>query len=303
MNLWQLQTEQVNPQTQHLDQMSSREIVIAMNDADREVPLRVYDEIESIAKAVDLLVERMKRGGRVIYVGAGTSGRLGVLDASECPPTFGVSENLFQGIIAGGSGALNIAHEEAEDNQRIVAIELERLQLTSDDTIVALSASGRTPYCIAALEYAKEKGTGRVSLSCNKNSQMSSYAEVAIEIDTGPEVIMGSTRLKAGTAQKMVLNMLSTASMIRMGKVYKNLMVDMKPSNKKLKDRAVRMVSLATSLDIGDSSKLLEEADMRVKVAIIMGLTHVNASIAQNALDEEDGFVRKALRKVQDVSK
>jgi N-acetylmuramic acid 6-phosphate etherase len=294
-DLAKLTTEQINPRTLNIDLMDSESIVTIMNEEDQTVALAVKKEIPNIARAVDLIVQQLGNQGRLIYIGAGTSGRLGVLDASECPPTFGTSPDLVTFLMAGGNEAFLQAVEGAEDDAVAGKYDLKNMHLSKQDVVVAISASGRTPYCIGGLKYAREIGTPTISLSCNQEAEMSKYADVAIEVVVGPEVLVGSTRLKAGTAQKMVLNMLSTASMIRMGKAYQNLMVDMQPTNFKLQIRAKRMVVLATGITEGEAEKALIEAEWHVKTAIVMIMTGTSASTAKQLLEEANGFTRRAI--------
>lgn len=247
--LEKLVTESRNPKTMNIDLMPIHEILKVMNEEDQTVPLAVEKVIPEIEKAVKFAIDSFQKGGRLIYIGAGTSGRLGILDASECPPTFGVEPGMVQGIIAGGLEAISKAIEGAEDNETLGGDDLKRIGLTENDTVVGIAASGRTPYVIGALNYAKQIGAKTVAISNNKNSQIGKLVDVAIEVETGPEVITGSTRLKAGTAQKLVLNMISTTSMIGIGKVYENLMVDVQPTNEKLVNRAQRIIMDATGCD------------------------------------------------------
>lgn len=295
-DLSQLTTELVNEKSLEVDLMDSLSIVKLMNEEDHKVAVAVNKKLPEIAKAADLIVRQMKKNGRLIYAGAGTSGRLGVLDASECPPTFGTPKEQVTFIMAGGNKAFLEAVEDAEDKNDAGKDDLVELKLTENDVVVAISASGRTPYCIGALEYAKEIGTPSISLSCNLNALMSEKADVAIEVEVGPEVLTGSTRLKAGTAQKMVLNMLSTASMIRLGKAYQNLMVDMKPTNKKLEERAKRIVITATGVTKEEAELALKETEWHVKTAIVYILTDSSADKAKLMLEQADGFVRKAIQ-------
>lgn len=291
-----LGSERSHPASRNLDGMNALDIVSLMNDLDATIASRVREALPQIAKAVDLAVGRLAVGGRLFYVGAGTSGRLGVLDASECPPTFGVSPETIQGVIAGGSKALQLSSEGAEDDAQAAAQDLARRDLSQNDVVLALAASGRTPYCIGALRYAAAKGAGTIALSCNRNALMSAEAQVAIEVDTGAEVLTGSTRLRAGTAQKMVLNMISTAVMVRLGRVYRNYMVDMRPANGKLRERAARMLTDLTGADDETVRHALEEADWHVKTALIMIRAGVDCEKARMALDQAGGFAAKALR-------
>lgn len=291
--LEKLATESRNPNTMNIDLMSIREILEVMNNEDQTVPLAVRNEIDHIEKAVKFAIASFENGGRLIYVGAGTSGRLGILDASECPPTFGVDPGRVIGIIAGGEKAFTKAVEGAEDDECGGKDDLKQINLSDKDTVIGIAASGRTPYVIGALNYAREIGAKTVSISNNKNSLIGKIADVAIEVETGPEVITGSTRLKAGTAQKLVLNMISTASMIRIGKVYENLMVDVQPSNKKLVDRSHRIIMEATGVDFATASKYFSLANGNVKAAIIMIFLNCSYSEAITKLKEANGFVRK----------
>jgi N-acetylmuramic acid 6-phosphate etherase len=290
-----LQTEQTNENSANLDRMSALEIVTVINREDQSVAKAVEKALPEIARAVDVISKALAQGGRLFYVGAGTSGRLGILDASECPPTFGTDPELVQGLIAGGEAALVNALEGAEDDAAAGAQDLKKQQLSLLDVVVGISASGRTPYVAGALTYAKEVGAATVALSCNAPAEISGLADVAIEVVTGPEVLMGSTRMKAGTAQKMVLNMLSTASMVRCGKVYRNLMIDVRPTNVKLVDRATRILTLAADVDYETAAAALKAANNRAKVALVMLKTGLSAEEAQTRLQEVNGFVRKAI--------
>ena len=291
-----LATEQVNAQSARLDELSALEIVTLMNTLDADVLKAVNAALPQIAEAVEGIVERMKRGGRLIYMGAGTSGRLGVLDASECPPTFGVSNQLVQGIIAGGDGALRNAVEGAEDDRELGKKDLIAKNLTDKDIVVGISASGYAPYCCGALEYANEVGALTVAMSCNRGANTSKVAKIAIEAPTGPETLSGSTRLKAGTATKLMLNMLSTATMVKMGKVYKNLMVDVRATNVKLKDRSIRITMNATGLGREEAEALYQAAGGSIKAAIVMHETGVSKETAEQLLIDSEGYVRKAIQ-------
>lgn len=298
-NLNLLRTEQSNPLTADLDTLSTLDMVRRMNTLDQEVPRQVGAETDAIARAVDLVVARLRTGGRLIYAGAGTSGRLGILDASECPPTFGVSPELISGIIAGGQEAIFRAMEGVEDDEDQAASDLAARSLTARDVVLAIASSGRTPYCIGALKYAAQVGAGRISLSCNKQARLSEFAEVAIEVDSGPEAITGSTRLKAGTAQKLVLNMISTLSMVQLGHVYKNLMVGTRGINVKLDHRVLRLFVEATgNADLKRARCLLAEADGSLKTAIVAELAGVGVDEAAQALLSENGHVRNALSRL-----
>ncbi|ANI31182.1 N-acetylmuramic acid-6-phosphate etherase [Yersinia entomophaga] len=295
MNLGTLVSESRNPATRDLDKLSTLEMVERFNDEDRKVPDAIRLVLPEIAQAVDLAAEALKAGGRLIYLGAGTSGRLGVLDASECPPTFGVPHGLVIGLIAGGPGALLKAVEGAEDSLTLGAEDLQALKLTSTDMVVGLAASGRTPYVIGALRYARELGCPTVAISCNPDSPIAREAQLAISPVVGPEALTGSTRLKSGTAQKLVLNMLSTGAMVKLGKVYQNLMVDVKATNVKLVDRACRIVVEATGAGREEAENALKQTDFEVKPAILMILKGVGAERARQDLAQHNGYLRAAL--------
>lgn len=295
MELSSMKTEARNRETLNLDQMSIGEILTQMNKEDHGVPVSIKAILPEIEQAVELIVASFKQGGRLIYAGAGTSGRLGVLDAAECVPTFGVSPEMVIGLIAGGEKAMVNAVEGAEDSLILAVEDLKKLNLNERDTVVGIAASGRTPYVIGALEYAKEVKASTVSLSCNSNAAISPYAEVALEVETGPEVLTGSTRLKAGTAQKLVLNMLSTTSMIGIGKVYQNLMVDVQATNEKLVERSKRIIMEATGVAYDVAEKVFEEADHHVKTAIVMLLTNQSKEAAKELLEQADGFVGRVV--------
>lgn len=290
-----LTTETRNPKSSELDTLSSLEIIQIMNEEDHKVAQAINQQLPNISKAVDVIMNQLNEGGRVIYFGAGTSGRLGVLDASECPPTFS-STDEFIGIIAGGDKALRVPIEGAEDSLTLCVEDLKKLNLTSKDVAIGLAASGRTPYCIGGLEYAKSLGCHTVSVTCNPNSKMSQIAEIGIDIEVGPEVLTGSTRLKSGSAQKMVLNMLSTASMVRYGKVYGNLMVDVSPTNEKLVKRAVKIVMDATGCDEVLAEKKLQEAHLKPKCAIVMIKKDCSYEDALVLLKNAKNFVREAIK-------
>ena len=295
LNLDKLTTESRNQNTLDIDKVSTIEMLQKINEEDKKVALAVEKEIPQIADAIDKTVERMHNGGRLIYIGAGTSGRLGILDASECPPTYGVSEELVQGVIAGGQEAIFRAQEGAEDSKELAVKDLKERNITSNDVVVGIAASGRTPYVIGGLEYANEIGALTVSITCNKDSEVSKCAKISIAPVVGPEVVTGSTRLKSGTAQKLVLNMLSTGSMIKLGKVYGNLMVDVQTTNEKLVERAKKIVSEATGLNIEESTKILNETNFDVKLAIFMVLSNLDKNEAKAKLDEAKGYIAKAL--------
>ena len=297
MNLEKILTEARNPATLDIDTLSTLEIVTKINREDQAVAEAVAKELPNVAKAVDWIVESIRRGGRLIYIGAGTSGRLGILDASECPPTYGTPPELVQGLIAGGLEAVFRSIEGAEDSLTQAAEDLKNKQLSAADTVIGIAASGRTPYVIGGLQYAKTLGCRTVAVTCSPNSEMEATAELTICAQVGPEVIMGSTRMKAGTAQKLVLNMLTTATMIRVGKVYSNLMVDVQATNSKLVERGKRIVMLATGVDRQTAERALGEANGSAKVAITALLGNMSTEQAKAALSATDGFVAKALAK------
>jgi len=288
-------TEHRNQASKNLDHMSSSEIVDLMSREDRKVPLAVARELPAIARAVDGVVERMRNGGRLIYVGAGTSGRLGVLDASECPPTFGVSPLLVRGIIAGGSKAVTQPVEGAEDSRANGRRDLKRIRLSKNDSVVGLAASGTTPYVLGAIAYAKRQSALTVAVTANRKSPLAKAAQIAIIPDVGPEVLTGSTRLKAGSAQKMVLNMLSTATMVRLGHAYENLMIDLTRTNKKLRDRARRILMEATGKSVSETEHALRQSRHNLRVALIILKRRVSAERARQILDDADGDLRRAL--------
>ena len=289
-------TEQRNPNSMHVDSLSALEIVQLMNDEDKQVPLAIEKCLPQIAQAVECIVAAFQQGGRLVYIGAGTSGRLGVLDASECPPTFGVSPEMVKGIIAGGERALRHPIEGAEDSKAQAVVDLQTIQFSSKDVLVGIAASGRTPYVIGALEYAKSLGSVTVSIASNPNSAMANIVDIAIDTVVGPEVLTGSSRLKSGTAQKLVLNMLTTASMILMGKCYQNLMVDVQASNEKLKARAIRIVMQATDCDKAIAEETLKQADQNAKLAIMMILSGLDRSQAEALLEKHQGKLQLALK-------
>ena len=295
MEFEKLSTEQVNEASRDLDRLSPLEAARLMNRMDRLAADAVEKALPEIAEAVEGIAKRMKDGGRLIYIGAGTSGRLGVLDASECPPTFGTDESQVVGLIAGGDTALRHAVERAEDKPELAVSDLKEIGLNAKDAVVGISASGYAPYCVGGLDYARETGALAIALSCNTGAIQSRHADIAIEMPTGAEILSGSTRLRAGTATKMALNMLTTLAMVRLGKVYGNLMVDMVPTNQKLQDRAVRIVQKALEIgDKADAAKALREADGDVKAAIVMRSCGADLASAKEALKASDGFVRRA---------
>ncbi|MBU3092107.1 N-acetylmuramic acid 6-phosphate etherase [Clostridium sp. CF011] len=298
LNLKKLTTESRNENTMDIDKISTLEMVKIINNEDKKVAEAVEKELPKIVEAIDCITLRMYKGGRLIYIGAGTSGRLGILDASECPPTYGISEELVQGIIAGGKQAMFSAKEGAEDSKELAVKDLKNKNITANDTIVGLAASGRTPYVIGGLEYANEIGALTISVTCNANSQVSKTSKISIEPVVGAEVVTGSTRLKSGTAQKLVLNMLSTGVMIKLGKVYGNLMVDVKSTNEKLVERAKLIICEATGVAIEEASEILNKTDFDVKLSIFMILSKLNKEEAKIILDENKGYIAKALNNI-----
>ncbi len=295
LKLDKLTTESRNLNTSNIDKVSTLEMVKIINNEDKKVAEAVEKEIPKIAQAIDYIVERIKKGGRLIYIGAGTSGRLGILDASECPPTYGVSEELIQGIIAGGHEAIFRAKEGAEDSKELAIEDLKLKKLSSNDIVVGIAASGRTPYVVGGLEYGNQIGALTISITCNSDSEVSKTSQISIAPIVGAEVITGSTRLKSGTAQKLVLNMLSTGSMIKLGKVYGNLMVDVKATNKKLIERAKKIVCEATGIEKNLAEDILLKTDYDVKLSIFMILSGLSLNDAREKLLENDGYIAKAL--------
>lgn len=296
LQLSKMTTETRNPKTLELDAMSTTDILHVMNEEDRLLAKAIAKELGPIEKAVETIAASFEKGGRLIYVGAGTSGRLGLLDAVECPPTFGTVPDQVVGLLAGGHKAFVKAVEGAEDSKELGRGDLEVIKLTDKDTVVGIAASGRTPYVVGALEYANSVGAPTVALACNKESEIGRVSKIVIEVVPGPEILTGSTRLKAGTVQKMVLNMLSTVSMIRVGKVYKNLMVDVQQTNEKLHVRAENIVMEITSCDRVEARNYLKESEGSVKVAIIMYLVGCKKEEALEKLEKAKGHIREAIK-------
>lgn len=294
--LEKLLTEQRNPNSSEIDLADSRTIVKIINEEDKKVGHSVEKKLDVIAEAIDAIVEKLKIGGRILYFGAGTSGRLGVLDAAECPPTFGTNPETVQGFIAGGKKAMFVAQEGAEDSEQIGMDEVDRLNVTDKDVIIGLAASGRTPYVHGALKRANSIGCVTVMVTTVSEEQVEVDVDYLVAVPVGPEVLMGSTRMKSATAQKMILNMFTTGAMIRLGKVYENVMVDLQLTNKKLEERAKRIVMSLSGVDYDEASQLLDEADNHVKTALLMALTNVDRKTAEKKLKENDGFIRRALQ-------
>ncbi|MDA9470147.1 N-acetylmuramic acid 6-phosphate etherase [Enterococcus sp. 5H] len=295
MNLDKLTTERRNQETMNLDQLTVKEALIKMNQEDQKVAVAVEEALPQIEPVVTAIISSFNQGGRLIYMGAGTSGRLGVLDAAECVPTFGVEPEMVQGLIAGGQQAMTVAVEGAEDSKELGKEDLVKIKLTNKDVVVGIAASGRTPYVIGGLKYADSIGAITASISCNKDAEISKYAQFPIEVDAGPEFLTGSTRLKSGTAQKLILNMLSTISMIGIGKVYNNLMVDVKPTNEKLVERSKRIIMEATNCDYDTAAKYFVAADENVKLAIVMLLTNSSKTEAAEKLIAGNQFIKNTI--------
>ena len=295
MLLNNLLTEQRNPYTINIDTVSTLEMCMLLNEEDKRVAIAIRNILPQIAKAIDEITLRLQNGGRLFYIGAGTSGRLGILDAVECPPTYSTDLEMVQGIIAGGYNAILKAQEGAEDSFTLAQDDLSNKNLTNKDCVVGIAASGRTPYVIGGLDFAHDIGALTIAISCSPNSKISHHADIALEALTGPEAITGSTRMKAGTAQKMILNMLSTCTMIKLGKVYGNLMVDVKASNEKLVARARKIVMEATDCTEDTAIAVLKETNGKVKPAILMILANLNYTQAMNKLNANQGFIAKAL--------
>lgn len=296
MEIKNLTTEQRNPASMHIDTVSTVEMVKIMNEEDQKVALAVGNQDEQIARAIDEAANRYKKDGRLIYLGAGTSGRLGVLDAAELVPTYGIKPERAIGLIAGGPGAMYKAVEGAEDDTNLGAEDLKDLNLNSQDVVLGLAASGRTPYVIGGLEYANQIGAFTISIACVKDSEIGKHAKVAIEAVVGPEIVTGSTRMKSGTAQKMILNMISTGVMIRQGKVFENVMIDVMPTNSKLVDRASRIISAVTDATQEEALQTLKKAENNVPLAITMIKTESNKDEAQKLLEQYNGNVSEVIK-------
>lgn len=299
INLSSMVTESRNPASSQIDTLSALEILKVINNEDKKVPFAVEERLPEIAKAVSLIAEAFAQGGRLIYCGAGTSGRLGILDASECPPTYGTPREMVVGLIAGGNTAILQAVENAEDSREMGEQDLRNLNFNARDVLVGIAASGRTPYVLGAMAYARYVGANVVAISCNQDSEMSKAADIAIEPLVGPEVVTGSSRMKAGTAQKLILNMLTTGAMIRSGKVYSNLMVDVEATNAKLVQRQVDIVVQATECSSEKAEEALNECNRHCKTAIMMILSGMSAEEASAILNKNKGFIRKALQEIK----
>ncbi|WML41305.1 N-acetylmuramic acid 6-phosphate etherase [Neobacillus sp. OS1-2] len=295
-NLELLTTESRNADSMQIDTANATDILRIMNEQDQLVALAVKDVLPEIETAVQFVFRSFQNGGRLLYLGAGTSGRLGILDAVECPPTFSTDPGMVQGIMAGGEGAFIKAVEGAEDDPELGVSDLKALELTKYDTVIGIAASGRTPYVIGALRYARSIGAKTVALSCNKNAAISKEADQAIEVIVGPEVLTGSTRLKSGSAHKMILNMISTSAMILLGKAYENLMVDVHVSNQKLKERAIGIIRKITGVSYEMALETLEKADLQVKTAIVMIKTETTKQEAEKLLADANGYVKIAIQ-------
>ena len=291
-----LSTELRNEYSMNIDQESTSNILNIINEEDRTIADSVKKTLPAIEKTVDEVVQALKNGGKLFYVGAGTSGRIGILDAVECPPTFSVPTDLVQAVVAGGHSAIVTAVEGAEDDERLATKELASRGITELDVVIGIAASGSTPYVAGALQYAKEVGAKTISLSSNADSLISQYASINIEVVTGPEVLTGSTRMKAASAHKMILNMITTTTMIKIGKVYENLMVDLKVSNNKLKERAISIVSTITEVSCADAEEVLRITDFEVKPAIVMIKADIGFSSAKEYIKQTDGFIREAIQ-------
>lgn len=296
INLNTIATEQINPNTKNIDSLSTLEMIETINKEDQKVALSIAKETKYIAEAVDVIHNSVDNGGRLIYCGAGTSGRLGILDASECPPTYGVDKNMVIGLIAGGEKAIRESVENAEDSKEFAVADLKAINFTNKDVLVGIAASGRTPYVIGGLEYANSIGASTIAIACSKNSPIGNVAKIKIEVELDGEVITGSTRMKSGTAQKMILNMLSTGLMVKLGKVYGNLMVDVKPLNAKLIERAKKIFMEATQKNYETATNYLSQTDFNVKLAILMEKTGLDLTKAKNALLEFKGLLHKAIQ-------
>ena len=292
MDISRLTTESRNEHSSKLDTLTPEQFVDVMNNEDQKVAQFIKEENHAIAQLITQVIKGLNNGGRLIYMGAGTSGRLGVLDAAECVPTFGVTPDVVVGLIAGGPSAMTVAVEGAEDDESLGEQDLRDLHINEHDTVIGIAASGRTPYVIGGLRYAQSINVPTGCVTCNKASEVGKHADYPVQVDVGPEVLTGSTRLKAGTAQKLILNMISTGAMVGIGKVYENLMIDVKATNKKLKQRAVNMIQEVLQTTDEDSVKLFKQSDEQVKVAIVMGMHGISKEESLERLKQAKGFVR-----------
>ncbi len=299
LDIEKIVTEQRNERTAHIDELSTLDMVRLINDEDKKVAYAVEETLEPIACAIDLITEKMKDEGRLIYCGCGTSGRLGILDAVECPPTYSTEPEMVQGMIAGGYSAVFKAVEGAEDDYEQGGLDLKRIHFSNRDILVGIAASGRTPYVIGAMDYAKSIGATVISVTCCPGSRMGEIADIDIAPSPGPEVVTGSTRMKSGTAQKMVLNMLSTGAMIKLGKVYGNLMVDVKPSNEKLIKRCISIVRTSAHVSEEEAVNALEQCGYNPKTAIVMLICKLDAEAAKELLVKAEGKIAKAVQIVK----
>lgn len=298
-----LETEKINKKSINIDVCNTKKILEIINEEDKVVPLAVERELPNIVKAVDAITDRMGKGGRLFYIGAGTSGRIGILDASECPPTFGTDPSLVEGIIAGGNAAVFKAVEGAEDDEELGIKEIQDRNINSNDSVIGITASGRTPFVISAIREAKKLGAITIAVSNNDDSKVKHEADIAITPIVGPEVVMGSTRMKAGTSQKLVLNMITTTVMIKLGKVYGNLMVDLQPTNEKLMDRAVRIVAYATGINEESAKKYINQSDKDPKIAIVMIKTGCSKEEAEKMLSIGNGIISNAILSYEERNK
>ncbi|MDU1313555.1 N-acetylmuramic acid 6-phosphate etherase [Clostridium septicum] len=298
INLTRLDTEKINDNSKNIDKLSTIDMLKVINEEDKKVAIAVEKVLPNIALIVDETYKRIKNGGRLIYIGAGTSGRLGVLDASECPPTYGVDFELVQGIMAGGQSAIFKAKEGAEDSKELAVDDLKDINLNENDIVIGLAASGRTPYVIGGLEYANEIGAGTGSICCVQNAEISKVAKLPVEVIVGAEVVTGSTRMKSGTAQKLILNMISTGTMIKLGKVYGNLMIDVRPTNEKLVERSKNIIINCTGVSREVATDIFEKSGRDVRVAIFMALTNLNREESIKLLEENENNISKALEKI-----
>ncbi len=291
-----LTTESRNDATMHLDEMTIKEILETMNDEDQKVPQEIRKSIPNLTKVIEITTQQFRAGGRIIYMGAGTSGRLGVLDAAECVPTFNTSSDEVIGLIAGGQKAMTMAVEGAEDSAPLAAEDLQHIHLNEKDVVIGIAASGHTPYVIGGLQYANDVGAHTISIACNTDAKISKVANTSIEVNVGPEILTGSTRLKSGTAQKLILNMISTVTMVGVGKVYDNLMVDVKATNQKLIDRSIRIIQDICDISQQQSQQLYKSADQNLKIAIVMHMCDISKVEATKRLEDNNHIIKQAIK-------